>query len=494
MGAIQKQGIQNTIISYAGILIGFVNILVLQPIMLKPEELGLTRILYSVSILFATIFPIGLNSTTLKFFPVFKKPEKGNHGYLSLLILVSVISYTLCGLIIFFCKETILEHYSNSPLFVQYFRYVFPMSFFLGYISLFNVYSFALFKTTTPVFLNEVFIRVCNTIVVSIYFLKLISFEWFMRLFILSYFIQLFFLFVYIMKSDKILFRIDWSFLKSVGVRKIVHYALWMAIGTVASIALRNVDIILLGSNLSQAGKSLDMVAVYSIAITIAGIIEAPVNALSRIGDSKISDAFSRNDRQLIETVYYKSTKLLTLVGGLFFVGVVANVHALLELLPEKYHGSETVVIIIGISAFFNMVTGLNTSIMYYSEKYVLGNYLLIVLVIISVILNVILIPVYGIIGAAVATGLALFLYNLLKYLYIWKVFKMQPFDSSILKIFGIMILCGVVNYFLPVSSNHIVSILVRSSVITLVYASAVYLMNIVPEFHQYIPFIGKKK
>jgi hypothetical protein len=58
MGVIQKQGIANTIVSYTGIAIGFINILILQPLMLSPDEIGLTRILYSVSSLIATVFPL----------------------------------------------------------------------------------------------------------------------------------------------------------------------------------------------------------------------------------------------------------------------------------------------------------------------------------------------------------------------------------------------------------------------------------------------------
>ena len=75
MGSIQKQAIQNTIISYLGVAIGFVNTLILQPKMLSPEELGLTRILYSTSVLIATLFPLGLNAFTIKFFPKFRNSE-----------------------------------------------------------------------------------------------------------------------------------------------------------------------------------------------------------------------------------------------------------------------------------------------------------------------------------------------------------------------------------------------------------------------------------
>ena len=95
MGSIQKQAIQNTIISYSGVVIGFVNTLILQPKMLSPEELGLTRILYSTSILIATLFPLGINAFTIKFFPKFRNADNGHNGYFGLLLLISFIGFAV---------------------------------------------------------------------------------------------------------------------------------------------------------------------------------------------------------------------------------------------------------------------------------------------------------------------------------------------------------------------------------------------------------------
>jgi O-antigen/teichoic acid export membrane protein len=121
MGSIKKQGFWNTFISYFGILIGFINILVLQPKMLSATELGLTRILYSTAVLFGTLFPVGLNFLTIKYFPEFKNEKNKHHGYLPLLLLISTCSFLLFSLFLFLSKNYFIAKYSDSPLFVDYF-------------------------------------------------------------------------------------------------------------------------------------------------------------------------------------------------------------------------------------------------------------------------------------------------------------------------------------------------------------------------------------
>ena len=116
-------------------------------------------------------------------------------------------------------------------------------------------------------------------------------------------------------------------------------------------------------------------------------------------------------------------------------VGIIANIHDLLGLLPEAYHQGATVAIIACVGGFLNIATGVNTSILFTSDKYLYGTYLLFLLLILAVILNIILIPIYGIEGAALATALSSVIYNVLKYFIILKKFKMQPYDTSSLKI-----------------------------------------------------------
>ena len=88
-------------------------------------------------------------------------------------------------------------------------------------------------------------------------------------------------------------------------------------------------------------------------------------------------------------------------------------------------------------------------------------------------------IPRIGMTGAAIATATSLFLYNLIKGIYVWIKFKMQPFSSKILVLIGFssILLFGSLQtaYF----DNTYLDIFIRSVAITLIYSFGVLSLNI---------------
>jgi uncharacterized membrane protein YiaA len=86
----------------------------------------------------------------------------------------------------------------------------------------------------------------------------------------------------------------------------------------------------------------------------------------------------------------------------------------------------------------------------------------------------------YGITGAAIASALTFFIFNLFRYLFILIKFNMQPFKIQSL----LAIVTGVVVYYLsvwiiPHMQNFIVDTMVRSTFITVLYLPAVYFMKL---------------
>ena len=126
MGVIRRQGIKNTIIGYLGILIAFVSFFVVQPYCLTKEEIGLTRVLYSFSIIVAMFVPLGIGNATIKYFPLFKDEEKKNHGFFGFMNIFPLIGYVVSAALLFTFKDFILNQYrSESPLLLEYFDFVF---------------------------------------------------------------------------------------------------------------------------------------------------------------------------------------------------------------------------------------------------------------------------------------------------------------------------------------------------------------------------------
>ncbi len=483
MSTIKKQGIRNTIITYSGVVIGFVSLLFIQPNLLKPEELGLTRILIAASSLIATILPLGVSSVTTKFFPYFRNEEKNHHGYFGFMFIFPLLGSIICGILIYLFKDIIINEYKEqSYLFTQYFNLLFPFAIIMGLNMTLNAYCSSLFKTTIISFFEGIVSRILFILLIIIYYVHWIDLTQFMYSFVAIYLLQIVSMLIYIYSIDKPSFWIDSSVLKSVGVGKLLKFGLLLTLASFSSLSMRHLDSIMIGKYMS-----LDYVGIFAVSAYLALVIEIPLTSLERITHTKVSQAWANKDMESIKAIYYQSVKYLMLIGGLLLIGIVTNVNDLLSLLPNAYHQGDTVAIVACVGGFLNIATGVNTSILFTSDKYIYGTYLLLLLLILAFILNVILIPRYGITGAALATAISSVIYNLLKYIIIWKNFKLQPYNSSSAKILLVILLTFSVVIFIPSINNAIVTMLIKSTIITLVYCISTYVLNIVPEFHKYL-------
>ncbi|HQV00028.1 MAG TPA: hypothetical protein PLO59_02655, partial [Bacteroidia bacterium] len=191
MGVIQRQGIKNFISTYVGIVIGFVSLIWIQPNFLTKEELGLTRLLYSFSMMVAMFVPLGIGNATTKYFPLFKNAEKKHYGYFSFMLLFPLLGYTIACIALWFFKDLIFAQYiKESKLFLEFFNYVFPLTLIISLISCLNVYCYVHFKSTIPAFLNDVVSRILVIVVVTVYYLKWIDFNQFIFCYVALYALQ----------------------------------------------------------------------------------------------------------------------------------------------------------------------------------------------------------------------------------------------------------------------------------------------------------------
>lgn len=470
MGIIQRQGINNAIISYLGIGIGFLNILILQPIMLTPEEIGLTRILFSTATLIATIFPLGFNGVVIKFLPKYRNKENYHNGFLGFVIFSSMFIFLLTILIFKFLEPWIISKYSNSKLFLDFKNYILPFSFFIGISGILNVYLFASFKSTFPTFINDFFLRIYMTLLVSVYFIKLINLEVFIQLFVGGYLIQLCVLLVYIFKHEKIkVLKIRKEVFKKAELKLMLSFAASMSLITICNMALKSIDIIMLGSYVS-----LSQVAVYSIGFLVAGFIELPASAIGKIADSKISDSFQKGDLLNINKIYTDSTKILLTLGCLLFILININSKDLISFLPLKYSAATDVIFLISISSLSNMATGINSSILFYTNQTKWGTILLVLLLILMILLNLYLIPKYGINGAGASVAISFILFNFFKFILIKNLFKFNPYTTYSLHVVAFSILLYLASY--PISfANALVTIVIKSALVVLAYLFFLY-------------------
>lgn len=489
MGVVQRQGIKNTISSYIGILLGFISLIIIQPRFLKPEEIGLARLLLNFSLLISTLIPIGVTNITIKYFPVFKSERNGHHGFLGFILLILLAGFAIgaSGLLIF--REFIINQYrTESPLFIDYYYYIFPFSFFLGLTAVLNCYLIALFKSTVTSYLENIFVRIGYIAIILFYFFGFITLPQFIAAYVSVYFLQTLLVLYYLVRVDRPSLKIDWSFFQKQGIGGMLQFGLLFSFVSISALGLKTLDSIMLGKFMS-----LEFVGIYAIVSFIPQIVETPLNALERIATARISQAYSESRMDELKDVFYKSVKYLSVIGALLFVGVNTNITYLLHFVGKDYEAASGVVYIISLGSLSAMLGGASNSLLVYTSKPWQGALMLMLLVIITFICNFLLIPVYGINGAALSTAISVFLFNVFKFFITYHRFGFQPYNFNILKVLLVMVACLMLNYFLPDLRSDILNILLRSFLLGGIFIVMIYLLRILPEFHHYLPWESKQ-
>jgi O-antigen/teichoic acid export membrane protein len=107
------------------------------------------------------------------------------------------------------------------------------------------------------------------------------------------------------------------------------------------------------------------------------------------------------------------------------------------------------------------------------------------------IITNLLFIPLYGIVGAALASFISKLTYNLFKYIFLWRKLNFQAFSWKTLLLIGLGALTLVFNHYIPTLSNNLLDILVRSSLITLFFGIGVILLKLSEDVNQWLTKIA---
>ena len=198
------------------------------------------------------------------------------------------------------------------------------------------------------------------------------------------------------------------------------------------------IDVLMIGSMVGVVGvgenQGLKAIAIYSLAVFMSSVIEIPSRAISNIAFPLVGKAWANNNVEEVKNLYKKTAINQLVVGGLIFIGIWINIDQIITILIEisqesfDYSSIKYVVFFLGLAKLFHIASGINGGIIMTSKYYLFGTYITISLIFITLFTNWIFIPIYGIVGAALATAISLLLFNLVSFLFLLVKFKMQPY------------------------------------------------------------------
>lgn len=489
MGIIIKQSISNTIISYVGILLGFITTIWLYPNILDPEQYGLLRVIISFSLLSTQFTTLGIKNTIVKFFPYFKNPDSNHNSILSIALLVPLIGFIIYSGIFILIKNYLVQFYSDkSNLFQDYYLYIIPLIFAISFFETLSNYARALYHTVFTQFSKEIFIRSLTIAILILYLFHWINFNQFIILFIISYGLQLLSVIGYLYLVGEFQLSLNWSLISGELIHQMMVYSFFSFLGGITTMIVGNIDIIMLG-----ALTNLNNAAIYFIAFSVGTIIEIPKRSIHKVSMPLVADYFKTNRLKDIENLYKRISLNQIVIGLLLLIGIWANLPNLFKILPKNYYSGSLVIITIALAKLFDMATGINGGIIVTSKYYKFDLISNIFLIIISIITNYYLIPIYGIFGAALATAISLVLYNIARFLFVWLKLNMQPFTIKIIPLVIISTIVLIPNFFIIISSNPYLDTIVRSIFIAIFYISIVIYLNISNDINHIYKIYYKK-
>ncbi|HJT75096.1 MAG TPA: hypothetical protein VJ720_13775, partial [Chitinophaga sp.] len=177
MSTIRKKGIITTIFIYTGFLLGALNTFLY--FKFKPEQVGLTRVLLDIAVLFSSFTLLGSNTVVTKFYPYYRSHHKEQKSdLLTIAFAISTVGFLILMALHTILEPTIIRKFSGkSPLLVNYFFLAYPLAFFLTMFQVLEAETWNLQKAPLSNFLKEVAFRFFNTILIFLFLGGIISFH-----------------------------------------------------------------------------------------------------------------------------------------------------------------------------------------------------------------------------------------------------------------------------------------------------------------------------
>lgn len=475
MGIIQKQSISGTIYSYIGVILGFVTIGLLFPRIFSTEEVGLLRLLVSYSVLFAQFASLGVNTATVKLFPYFRNKEKKHYGFLGIALIVVFVGLIIAVSGYLLLRPYFIEHgQEKSELFISYFYYVIPLIIFTLLFNVFDTYYRVLYNAVKGIVYKEVIQRLLILAVIIAYFFNLFDFQLTVILYVIAFVTPTFLLFISLLRSGQFFIKPDFTLFDSKLKKQFLDVSFYGLIATFSGVLVLNIDVIMVDRmlGLSAAG-------IYTVCFFFGTLILVPLRTMGKIGSVVIADAWKVNDLGIIQKIYKKSILSLSVIGFLLFIGIWANVDNIFLIIGNDYLPGKYVILFIGIANLFDVSLGINAQIILNSKYYRYLSYFLFIFAFLLIVTNLLLIPVLGIVGAALASLISKLIYNFIKFFFLYKKFGFQPYDCKYILLIVILLIAYAVSLLIPIFSNYIIDIIIRSAIIFIVFLIPVYAFKI---------------
>ncbi|MDR6968039.1 O-antigen/teichoic acid export membrane protein [Flavobacterium arsenatis] len=484
MGIVIKQSIRNTIITFLGFGIGAINTLYMYTNFLGEDYYGLTSFLLATSNMIMPLLAFGIQNTLIKFYAEHES-EDDKSRFLNLTLVLPLLVAVPVFILSYLFYDQLASLISQENPIIYTYAWMIPLiGLFMAYFEIFYAWVKVHMKSVYGNFIKEVLLRILISIFLFAVYFKWITPIEFVYCLVLIYFILMVLMAISAFKVRRPAFHLRFPEKK----KDVLIYSSFIIFSAGIAVMLLEIDKFMIGQYIAIKEN-----AYYSVAIYIALTVSVPMRAMHQIVHPITTDLMARKKHDELNKLYKKTSITLQVIGGWIMLGIFVNINELYLLLPQQYSGGITVVFIISISKFFDLMLGNNNSIIFNSKYYRTVLFLGLMLLVMVVGLNRYFIPNFGIEGAAIATLISIAFYSLSKLMFVVFKMKLFPFTKKTITSLVIISSCFLLFYFWEFPFHPVVNILLKSTLLTVLYLFLNYIFKISSDINYVLNLVMSK-
>nr|WP_321225858.1 polysaccharide biosynthesis C-terminal domain-containing protein [uncultured Psychroserpens sp.] len=478
MGIVLHQSLRNTITTYLGFGLGAISTLFLYTNFISAEYYGLVAYILSAANIMMPLLAFGAHNTIVKFYSTFKTKNSLN-SFLTLMLFLPIALSIPLAFVGYLAYDTIADLLTTKNEIVRgYLWYIFLTALSMAYFEVFYAWVKVQMQTVFGNFMKEVFHRVGAMLLLFAVYFKIIDIDQFMLGIVGVYILRALIMMFYAFSRRLPVFRFN----RIDKLSSILKYSSLIIIAGSISTIILDLDKFMLNNYIE-----IEKVAYYSVAVFIATVIAVPQRAMHQILLPLTAQFLNDKNKVALRDLYQRSSLTLYVISGFIFLLIVLNINELYTIIPSEFSGGLIVVFLISIAKLYDNLLGNNNAILFNSDYYRMVLVFGVLLAVLAIILNIILIPMYGINGAGLATFIAIVIYNTIKIIFVKRKFNMLPFTSETLKITILLILLVIGFYFWEFPFHAYLNIALKSIAIGIVYGFLIYKLNISEDISEVI-------
>lgn len=451
MSTIRKQSIVSSVVVYIGFALGFFNTyLFTRQGGFSKEQFGLTAMFVAIGHLMYSLASVGMPAFINKFFPYYKahlSPKKNDQ--LTWALLFPCFGFLIVvGLGFAFKGPLINKIFNNSPELLQYYEWLFPFGFGFTIFMVLDIYTWQLHKAILSNALKEIAFRLFVTVLILLTTFHVITrFETFIGIYSFVYIALVLYLIIYLRSQSLLHLSFQPSIVTKKFRKKIVALIGYVWTGGLIFSLASVIDTIFIAAVLPNG---MGAAGVFTFGQYITSLMQAPQRAVISATTGPLSHAWREKDYKKIQRIYHRSSINQLLFSCAVFVLIWINFEDGIKTfhLQPEYIGAKWVFFYLGLTRIIDMGTGVNAQIIatstYWRFEFTTG----LILLALMLPLNFLLTREYALNGPAISSLISFTVYNTIRYFFLLRKFKMQPFDSKTLLTLILSVGCFLLAYY----------------------------------------------